>query len=87
MCLALPSRCEFRKLFKKKLGRNVYALNMCSQKLKELKVTQLRDLPDIALLFSTNKSYLPRTFVIVGLEFWRVKCKKLLLLININLVG
>lgn len=37
MHLALPSRGECIKLFKKKLGRNVYALSICSQKTKGIK--------------------------------------------------
>lgn len=66
MCLALPSRCKFTEVFKKKFGRNVYALGIGSQKLKELKVTSIKDLTDIALLSSTIKSGLKSTFVVVG---------------------
>ena len=68
MFLALPSTCKFRKLFEKLVGRNVYALSVGPQKLKS-KVTQLKDLQGIAVVFGTTKSYLPSTFVVVGLNF------------------
>lgn len=41
MCLAFPSRFESEKQFVKELGRNVYALGIGFQKLRELKVTHL----------------------------------------------
>lgn len=87
MFLALPSTCKFRKLFEKLVGRNVYALSVGSQKLKKSKLTQLKNLWGIAVLFGTTKSYLPSTFVVVGLNFGGQTIKKVLLHANINLTG
>lgn len=87
MFLALPSTCKFRKLFEKLDGRNVYALSIGSQKSKKSKVTQVKNLQGIDVLFGTTKSYLPSPFVVVGLNFGGQKIKKILLHVNINLTG
>lgn len=69
----------------KEHGRNVLCFGCQFSKTKGIE----GDSPQsgIALLSSTIKSYISIIFVVVGLDFWRVKYKKLLLLIYINLVG